>query len=102
MELYISESSKGFTQEEFDEIKLCLETLLSVRAGSQPLDRDLGIDYEQIVGYPMDVAKNMIALEIIEKIEKYEKRVAVEAVDFEVGEEDGELLPKIYIRKAEG
>lgn len=101
MELYVSEDSDGFTQEEFDDIKLCLETLLSIRAGSQPLDRELGIDYEKIVGFPTDVARNMVSLEIVEKIERYEPRVEVESVDFETGE-DGQLLPIIHIRKAVG
>ena len=101
MELYVSDESRGFTQEEFDDIKLCLDTLLSIREGSQPLDRELGIDYDNIVGFPTDVAKNMISLQIIEKIEKYEPRVEVESVDFRTGE-DGQLYPIIHIIKAEG
>lgn len=97
--LYVSGDSDGFTPEEFEDIKMCLETLLSIRAGSQPLDRDFGIDYDKIVGYPLDVAKNMISLEIIEKIERYEPRVAVDSVEF-TGDADGQLRPRIHFIKA--
>lgn len=97
--LHVSGDSYGFTQEEFEDIKMCLETLLSIRAGSQPLDRDLGIDYDKIVGYPLDVAKNMLSLEIIEKVERYEPRVAVDSVEF-TGDMNGQLWPRIYFIKA--
>lgn len=101
MEAFVSGISDGFTQEEFEDIKMCLETLLSIRAGSQPLDRELGIDYEKIVGYPQDVAKNMISLEIIEKVEKYEPRVTVDSVEFS-NNADGQLCPHIHFIKATG
>lgn len=100
MDLFISGDTAGFTPEEFNDVKLCLETILSIRAGSQPLDRELGIDYEQTVGYPPNVAKNMLSLEIIEKAERYEPRVRVERVDFEGGI-DGALIPHIHFRKSE-
>ena len=51
MESYVDLDSNGFSPEEFADVKLCLETLLSIRAGSQPLDRELGIDFDGIVGY---------------------------------------------------
>lgn len=101
MSLFLDGEAEGFTPEEFEDIKMCLETLLSIRAGSQPLDRDLGIDYEQIVGFPLDVAKNMLSLEIIEKVERYEPRVEVSSVTF-TGDTDGQLVPHIYFVKAGG
>ena len=101
MSLFLDGDSEGFTPEEFEDIKECLETLLSIRAGSQPLDRDFGIDYEQIVGFPLDVAKNMLSLEIIEKVERYEPRVEVSSVSF-TGDTDGQLVPHIYFVKAGG
>ena len=101
MSLFLDGEAEGFTPEEFEDIKMCLETLLSIRAGSQPLDRELGIDYEQIVGFPLDVAKNMLSLEIIEKVERYEPRVEVSSVSF-TGDTDGQLVPHIYFVKAGG
>lgn len=100
MGAYIELEGSGFSSEEFADIKQCLETLCSIQAGSQPLDRALGIDYDGIVGYPLNVAKNMLSLEIIEKIGIYEPRVEVESVVVETGI-DGQLIPRIHIVKSE-
>ena len=101
MDSYIDLEGIGFSPEEFADVKQCLETLCSIQAGSQPLDRKLGIDYASIIGYPLNVAKNMLALEIIDKVHTYEPRVEVESVDFDVGN-DGQLIPHIHFLKAEG
>lgn len=100
MDAYIDLNGSGFSQEEFADVKQCLETLLSIRAGTQPLDRELGIDLDSIVDYPLDVAKNMLALEIIEKVRKYEPRVEVESVEFD-STVDGQLKPHIYFTRTE-
>lgn len=100
MNAYVELEGGGFSPEEFADIKQCLETLLSIRAGTQPLDRNLGIDLDSIVGYPLDVAKNMLSLEIMEKVEIYEPRVEVASVDFE-SNTDGVLKPHIHFVKKE-
>lgn len=94
------DEESGFSEEEFLDVRKCLETLLSIRAGSQPLDRNLGIDYDGIVGYPIAVAQNMISLEIMEKVSVYEPRVQIASITFE-GSIDGSLVPHIRIIKAE-
>lgn len=101
MDPKIDLESRGFSPEEFEDVKRCLETLLSIQAGTQPLDRNLGIDYNGIIGYPMNVAENMLSLEIIEKVSIYEPRVEVEAVSFQTGT-DGQLKPHIHFVKKEG
>lgn len=101
MEYYIDLDSGGFTMDEFQEIKLCLETLLSIISGTQALNRDIGIDIEKIVGYPYEIAKNMLSLEIMEKVETYEPRVTVESIDFK-GNMEGLLIPIIHFRKSGG
>lgn len=98
---YVELEGGGFSPEEFADIKQCLETLLSIRAGTQPLDRELGIDLDSIVSYPLDVAKNMLALEIIEKVDRYEPRVEVSSIDFETNT-DGQIKPLIHFIKREG
>lgn len=98
MELYVDGDSDGFTLDEFNDIKMCLDTLLSIRAGSQPLDRDLGLNYEGIIGYPLDVAKNMLSLEIIEKVERYEPRAKVDSIAF-TSDTNGQLIPHIHFVK---
>lgn len=96
---YVEGNQEGFTEEEFMEVKQCLETLLSIEAGSQPLDRDFGLDYDGIVGYPIPVAQNMLVLEITEKVARYEPRVTIDSIDFTV---DGEqLIPHIKFSRAE-
>jgi phage baseplate assembly protein W len=100
MDPYIGIESDGFTPEEFADIKLCLETLLSVQEGTQPLDRNFGINLDDVAGYPINVAQNMLALEIIEKVGIYEPRVEVSSVDFE-SNTDGQIIPHIYFIKAE-
>ena len=49
----------------------------------------------------MDVAKNMLSLEIIEKVRTYEPRAEVDSVEFEANT-DGQLIPHVHIMKAEG
>lgn len=98
MNAYVNGSSEGFSQSEFEDVKLCLETLLSIRAGSQPLDRNIGINYDGIVGYPAEVAKNKLSLEIYEKVGIYEPRVEIEKIEFE--ETANGLVPHIYFVKA--
>ena len=78
----------------------CLNTLYSTRAGSQPMCRDFGIDYDGTVGAPLEVAKNKLALEIIEKTEVYEPRAEVASVDFDVDVNNGRLVPIIHVKKA--
>lgn len=101
MKSYIKGEQEGFTQEEFEDIKICIETLLSVRAGSQPLDREFGIDYEKAVSYPPNVVENILSVEIIEKIKKYEPRVSVDSVQFS-SSENGNFYPCVHFVKAFG
>ena len=89
--IYIS----GADQNEKEDIKKCLTALYSVRKGEQPLDRNFGLD-QDFLDQPIPVSKNMLALEITEKTQIYEKRVTVERVDYESGEE-GSLYPGGYL-----
>jgi len=97
----IIELSKGsFSDEEYADIVLCLNTLLNVRAGTAPLDKNLGIDTEDIVGLPLLQAQNMFALEIDDKVTKYEPRVSLDSVSFEAGD-DGEINAYLTFKGAE-
>ena len=93
--------NEGFSPEEFEDVVTCLKTLLSVRAGSQPLDREFGINYDGIVGYPEPIGQNMISVEIIDKVNRYEPRAEVDNITFEHSE-SGELIPHIYFVKGDG
>lgn len=86
---------------EYSDIIKCLEALYSSRAGSYPMARDFGIDYDMAVGLPLDVAKNNLALEIISKTEIYEPRVEVTDILFKVDAENGQLKPTVYVARRE-
>lgn len=87
----------GAEGQEAEDIRRCLTTLYSVREGEQPLDRDFGLKQE-FLDQPVPIAKNMLALEVIEKTRKYEKRVKVEKVEYGTGQ-GGQLIPVIYLKK---
>lgn len=98
MGLFISLDSEGFTQEEYDDVILCLNTLFSIKTGEQALDRSLGVDYESIIDMPRPMAENALSLEIIEKVETYEPRVEIENISYSVST-DGTLIPSIKFIK---
>ena len=50
----------------------------------------------------MNVAKNKLSLEIIEKVEKYEPRAEIENIEFKSDDSNGILIPIIYFIKGEG
>ncbi len=82
-----------------EDIRRCLTTLYSVREGEQPLDRELGLSQE-FLDYPENLARNILALEVIEKTKRYEKRVAVEKVEYKSGGE-GITIPVIHLKRGD-
>ena len=92
--------SESFSEEELNDINECVSNLLSTIAGEQGLDRNFGIETREIMDAPAEEAENLIALEIIEKIDKYEPRVEVEDIEFEYNGE-GRMIPKVYFKKRE-
>lgn len=91
--------SFDYSSPEVAEIARNLRTLYGTPEGAVPLDRNIGLNTE-FVGYPLDVAQNMIALEIIEKTEIYEPRVIVKEVSF-TSTVEGILIPNILVTKAD-
>lgn len=79
-----------------EDIRSCLSALYSVREGTQPMDRNFGLSTE-FVGKPLPVAKNELAVEIIQKTQFYEPRVKVKQVLFESDPESGKLHPVVYV-----
>lgn len=87
-------------KEEAADIRRCLATLYQIREGEQPLDRELGLS-QDFLDYPENIARNILALEIMEKTKRYEKRVAVEKVEYKQGKE-GMLIPVVYLKRGDG
>lgn len=77
------------------EIMRNLQTLLSTPLGTCPLYRDFGID-TAILDNPTDVARNLMAVEIMDAVEKWEPRVRVTEVTFQTDGE-GKLQTKVVI-----
>ena len=100
MEFIKELDSESFSEEELNDINECVSNLLSTIAGEQGLDRELGIENNGIMDAPTEEAENLITLEIIEKIDKYEPRVEVNDIEFECNDE-GKMVPKIYFKKRE-
>lgn len=99
MEFIRNLEKDGFSEEEFQNINSCLENLFSTIAGTVGGDREFGIDISEIVGMPFEVAKNILSIEIMEKVDRYEPRVEVSDIEFI--EEEGKLVPVIFLKRRE-
>jgi len=91
--------SFDYQSSELAQTSRSLKTLYSTPEGTVPMDRGFGLSQEY-VGYPIDAAKNLVALDIIEKTEKYEPDLKVKDISFALGNE-GELIPTILITRSE-
>jgi phage baseplate assembly protein W len=85
-----------FNVQGIDEIYQNLKTLFSTPVGTVVFDRELGIDWG-ILDLPLPQAKAALTVEYIEKVNKYEPRVKVSEVTFEVDGVQGILKPKVVI-----
>lgn len=85
---------------EIEEIKRNLNILYSTKEGEQPLDREFGLNCD-FVGEPLPIAQNMFSLEVVRKTAMYEPRVSVREVAFTVNENNGTLMPQIFLEEGE-
>lgn len=86
---------------EREDILRCLQTLYSTRKGSQPLDRDFGLDWS-FIDKPLPAAQQEYAFEVIKQTRIYEQRVDVKEVVYEFNELNGKMTPVITLTKGEG
>lgn len=103
MEICTSNLTLNFDKEsceslEIEDIRRCLNMLYATKEGEQPLDREFGLNTD-FLAEPIPVAQSKFALEVVKKTAKYEPRVTVQKVDYEVAESTGQLVPKIYLIK---
>lgn len=83
---------------ERDEIIRCIQNLALTPAGTVPLDREFGLD-ASFMGMPIETAKNLLAIELINKIDRYEPRASVKEVDM-TGSVDGQIKIRVVIESA--
>lgn len=94
--------SKGINfapETEVEEILQNVRTILTTQIGTVPLHRDFGVSWEHI-DKPYQVAKQLMMVEIIEAVEKYEPRAKVESVEFDETVEnarEGLLKPRVIV-----
>lgn len=84
---------------ERDDIIRCIRNLMLTPAGTVPLDRDFGLNQSTFMSVPIETAKNLLAIELIEKIERYEPRASVKEVDM-TGTVDGQIKVRVVIESA--
>ena len=63
-----------------EEINRNICALFATPSGTCAGDRSYGLNQREFLGRPAQIAENIIALEVTEKINKYEPRVNVESV----------------------
>lgn len=78
-----------------------LQFLCGTAAGTFPMNRDFGIDMD-ILDHPLPAAKQLLAIEYQEKIERYESRVDVADISFSYDDAKMQLTPHILISLADG
>lgn len=81
--------------DEQEDVLRCLRTLVMTPEGTVPLDREFGIN-NAILGYPIDVAQNLLAVELINKVDRYEPRATVLEVELST-DDSGQLIAKVVI-----
>ena len=69
-------------REDREEILRNLKTLLGIRAGTQPVDRELGISWECLDLAP-EAAEAVLMVELEQKIRKYEPRAELMEAEME-------------------
>lgn len=70
--------------------------LLTLIKGTIPMNREIGLESE-IVDLPMYEAQNRYTVSAMELIEKFETRVTVDEISFEVHEQTGKMIPKVVV-----
>lgn len=78
------------------EIRRNITALIETPEGTCAGDRSYGIPQE-FVGMPIDVARNLSALAVIEKLELYEPRATLLEVKTEADTQTGRIVNTFYI-----
>lgn len=79
------------------EILQNVKMIITTPIWSVPLDRLFGLDM-RIIDEPINLARHYIIPEILEKIQRFERRASVLQIDFEGEPLTGHLIPILQIR----
>lgn len=70
--------------------------LLTLIKGTIPMNREIGLDPD-IISKPACIAQQKYTISVMELIEEFEPRVAVEEVMFEMSGGTGNMIPKVVL-----
>lgn len=87
-----------YNEPETEDILRCLNMLYSTPEGSQPLDRNFGLNWG-FIDQPLPVAQQEYAFEVIKKTREYEPRVKVQEVKYEFDKAEGKMHPVVRLTK---
>jgi phage baseplate assembly protein W len=87
--LFASEGEK-------ENIIQCIRTLLLTPEGTVPLYRGFGLN-QKFIGKPLDVAGNLLAVEIMDKVATYEPRASVSEVQTQADPISGQIKVRVVI-----
>ncbi len=79
------------------EVAQNVRMILTTPVGTLPLDRRFGLDFS-ILDQPMERAKALLAVEIFQKLKRYEPRAELVRVRFSGDGPDGTLTPNVIVR----
>jgi phage baseplate assembly protein W len=88
--LIASESEKA-------DIIQCIRTLILTPEGTVPLYREFGLNTTEFIGAPQGVVKNLLAVEIMDKVATFEPRASVSEVQTEADPDTGQIRVKVVI-----
>lgn len=88
-------TGNGYEESLLESVHRNLSALYATPEGTCPGDRSYGLDWS-FLDYPLSVAQNMYAIEVIEKTQAYEPRAEVQDVKF-TASIDGQLMPVVRI-----
>ena len=83
---------KKLREEIFNKIKF----LLTLIKETIPMNREIGLESD-IVDLPMYEAQNRYTVSAMELIEKFETRVTVDEISFDILENTGKMIPKVVV-----
>jgi Phage baseplate assembly protein W len=73
-----------------------LKIIYTTPQGTVPFDRAFGIDMSILDG-PINIAKAKLTVEFINQAKKYESRVKVDEVTFDIDATNGTLTPRVVV-----
>lgn len=88
--------TEGENQEELAELIEGIEFLCSTPTGKFPMNREFGIS-QDLQDQPIETVKDLLSIELKEKIERYEPRVEVSDVSYDYDPDTGGLTPIISV-----